>query len=156
MVDPVPAPDAPASPRLLSAIEQLFFGYRAFTDLPDRILERQGLGRVHHRILYFVGRNPHISVSGLLDILAVSKQAIHAPLRQLTHLNLIAMQSGAADRRIKQLSLTKAGQALEQELTGAQTRYLRAVFDRAGPQAEAGWRLVMDQMAPDRPDMPQK
>jgi len=146
MVDPVPAPDAPAPPRLLSAIEQLFFGYRAFTDLPDRILERQGLGRVHHRILYFVGRNPHISVSGLLDILSVSKQAIHGPLKQLTALNLIAMQPGAADRRVKQLSLTPQGQALERELTGAQTRHLQSVFDRAGPEAEAGWRAVMQQM----------
>ena len=150
MVDPDCASDIPTSPHLLLAIEQLFFAYRAFTDLPDRILERQGLGRVHHRILYFVGRNPHISVSGLLDILAVSKQAIHAPLRQLTALNLIALQPGALDRRIKQLRLTQAGQALEHELTGAQIRYLQAVFDRAGPEAEAGWRLVMDDMASGR------
>ena len=150
MVDPDCASDIPTSPHLLLAIEQLFFAYRAFTDLPDRILERQGLGRVHHRILYFVGRNPQICVSGLLDILAVSKQAIHAPLRQLRALNLIDLQPGALDRRIKQLSLTEAGQALEQELTGAQIRYLQAVFDRAGPDAEAGWRAVMRDMACDR------
>ena len=68
---------------LRHAIELLFFGYRAFTDRPDRILERRGLGRVHHRILYFVGRNPQVSVKGLLEILAVSKQALSAPLRRL-------------------------------------------------------------------------
>jgi len=140
MVDPKRDPD------LLAAIEQLFFAYRAFTDLPDRILEQQGLGRVHHRILYFVGRNPGISVSGLLDILQVSKQAIHAPVRQLMQLDLIAMQPDPADRRVKQLALTTDGGALESELTGAQTRYLQGVFERAGPRAEQGWREVMRQM----------
>ncbi len=48
---------------LREAIEALYFGYRAFTAGPDRILEQLGLGRVHHRILYFIGRNDAISVS---------------------------------------------------------------------------------------------
>jgi len=68
------------------AIEQFFFAYRGFTSNPDRILEQRGLGRVHHRVLYFVGRNKGITVSALLGILGVSKQALHAPLRQLVDL----------------------------------------------------------------------
>ena len=32
---------------LRDAIEGMFFSYRAFTERPDRILERRGLGRVH-------------------------------------------------------------------------------------------------------------
>ena len=66
---------------LRQCIEAFYFGYREFTAQPDRILEDRGLNRVHHRILYFIGRNPGIGVGALLDILQVSKQALHAPLR---------------------------------------------------------------------------
>ena len=46
--------------QLRDAIEHFYFAYRAFTAKPDRILEQRGLGRVHHRILYFVGRKDDI------------------------------------------------------------------------------------------------
>jgi DNA-binding MarR family transcriptional regulator len=132
---------------LRRAIELLFFGYRAFTDRPDRILERRGLGRVHHRILYFVGRNPEISVKGLLEILAVSKQALGAPLRQLTQMTLVAVAADAEDRRVKRLSLTPEGRRLEAELTGTQMRQLSEAFEEAGPADEAGWTRVMSGLA---------
>ena len=138
MIDPV---------SLRQAIEHLFFGYRAFTQQPDRILERRGLGRVHHRILYFVGRRPGLSVTELLATLAVSKQAINAPLRLLVETNLITAASGPADRRVKQLSLSPAGAALEAELTGVQMRHLRDAFDAAGADSTAGWLAVMDRLA---------
>jgi DNA-binding MarR family transcriptional regulator len=131
---------------LRRAIELLFFGYRAFTDRPDRILERRGLGRVHHRILYFVGRNPEVSVKGLLEILAVSKQALSAPLRQLTEMKLVAVVH-AEDRRIKRLSLTPGGRRLEAELTGTQMRHLSDAFDKADAADEAGWTRVMARLA---------
>ena len=50
----------------------------------------RGLGRVHHRILYFVARSPGIAVNALLGVLDVSKQALHAPLRELVDKGLIA------------------------------------------------------------------
>ena len=132
---------------LRRAIELLFFGYRAFTDRPDRILERRGLGRVHHRILYFVGRNPEVSVKGLLEILAVSKQALSAPLRQLTQMKLVAVLANGADRRVKKLTLTPEGRRLEAELTGTQMRQLSEAFDKAGAAGEAGWLRVMAGLA---------
>jgi|ERR1019366_3931370 DNA-binding MarR family transcriptional regulator len=132
---------------LRRAIELLFFGYRAFTDRPDRILERRGLGRVHHRILYFVGRNPEVSVKGLLEILAVSKQALSAPLRQLTEAKLVGVVGHADDRRVKRLSLTADGRRLEAELTGTQMRQLSQAFDEAGAADEAGWTRVMARIA---------
>jgi DNA-binding MarR family transcriptional regulator len=132
---------------LRRAIELLFFGYRAFTDRPDRILEGRGLGRVHHRILYFVGRNRQVSVKGLLEILAVSKQALSAPLRRLQALNLVAVMADAGDRRIKRLILTDEGRRLEAELTGAQMRHLLAAFDTADPADEAAWMRVMETLA---------
>jgi DNA-binding MarR family transcriptional regulator len=138
--DPAPTDE------LHDAIEQFYFAYRGFTDRPDRILEKRGLGRVHHRILYFIGRRPDVSVRGLLDLLAVSKQALNAPLRQLMEMGLVGAEAGVQDRRVKNLRLTPSGRKLEAELTEAQTRHLRAAFDRAGPEAERGWRTAMDEL----------
>jgi len=125
------------------AIEQFYFGYRAFTNPPDRILEQRGLGRVHHRILYFVGRNPHISVNVLLGLLDVSKQALNAPLRQLIEMKLVAMDTAEHDRRVRELALTSAGVKLEAQLTGTQMKQLKAAFEKTGEKAEAGWHQVM-------------
>ena len=128
---------------LHEAIAAMYFAYRAFTDRADRILERRGLGRAHHRILYFIGRNPDIAVSGLLDLLAVSKQALNAPLRQLLEMNLVAVAPGGTDRRVKPLRLTESGRRLEAELTATQMRQLQAAFEGAGANHELGWRTVM-------------
>jgi len=125
------------------AIEQFYFGYRAFTSPPDRILEKRGLGRVHHRILYFVGRNPGIAINALLAILNVSKQALNAPLRQLVEMNLIAITAAEHDRRVRQLKLTVSGEKLEAQLTGTQMKQLHAVFEEVGKNVEAGWLRVM-------------
>ena len=125
------------------AIEQLYFGYRAFTASPDRILGQRGLGRVHHRILYFVGHNPLISVNELLAQLKISKQALNAPLRQLVQMNLIALETAEHDRRVRQLSLTEAGKKLEAQLSGTQLELLHKVFEQAGEEAADGWRQVM-------------
>lgn len=142
--DPKATPSAAArATRLRVAVEQLYFGYRAFTASSDRILEQRGLGRVHHRILYFVGCNSQISVNNLLGVLKVSKQALNAPLRQLIEMQLVAMDTATHDRRVRQLKLTATGAKLEAKLTGAQIKLLQAVFEQAGADAEAGWHQVM-------------
>jgi DNA-binding MarR family transcriptional regulator len=133
--------------RLREAIELFFFAYRAFTAGPDRILAGRGLSRVHHRILYFVGRHPGIGVGALLAILGVSKQALNAPLRTLAQKNLVAVETAAHDRRYKELRLTASGAKLEALLSGTQMRHLSAVFRAAGKDAEAGWRAVMQRAA---------
>ncbi|MGA9028748.1 MAG: MarR family transcriptional regulator [Steroidobacteraceae bacterium] len=132
--------------QLREAIELFYFAYRAFTGGPDGILAVRRLGRVHHRILYFVGRNPRLAVQDLLGILAVSKQALNAPLRRLQAQGLIAAQADERDRRIKRLSLTPAGRRLEAQLTGTQMRRLAAVFAAQGERSEAAWRSVMRAM----------
>src|SRR5690606_39167123 len=116
---------------LREAIELLYFAYRSFTAGPDRILEEQGLGRVHHRILYFVGRNPHININELLRILDVSKQALNAPLRKLLELGLVEAETAAHDRRVKQLKLSRQGQKLEARLTSTQMELLGKVFGKS-------------------------
>ena len=146
--DTIPSAQREADLRL--AIEQLYFGYRAFTAPPDRVLDQRGLGRVHHRILYFVGRNPQISVNALLNVLNVSKQALNAPLRQLVEMHLIVMTAAEHDRRVRELTLTRDGQKLEAQLTGTQMKQLQAVFEQAGTGAEAGWHQVMQCLAGQR------
>ncbi len=132
---------------LNQALELFHFAFRSFTAKPDQLLEVRGLQRVHHRILYFVGRNPGIRVSGLLSILGVSKQALHAPLRQLQAMSLIQDSPDATDKRGKCLTLTAEGSKLEAALSGAQRKLLATVFEQAGVDSESAWRLVMGELA---------
>lgn len=129
--------------RLNRALEALHFGFRAITAHPDERLRALGYSRVHHRILYFVGRNPGCSINELLGIMRVSKQYLHRPLRQLIEDGYIEAVRDPQDRRVKRLRLTRKGQRLEERLTGEQRAQLAAVFAEAGPRAEAGWRRVM-------------
>lgn len=132
---------------LREAIELFYFAYRAFTAGPDSTLGNLGLGRVHHRILYFVGRNPHVAVNALLELLAVSKQALNAPLRQLIERNLVAVRLDERDRRFKRLALTPEGKKLEAQLTGTQMKHLAPVFAAAGHNNEAVWKSIMRAVA---------
>ncbi len=128
---------------LLESIEQFFFAYRSFTAGPDRVLQERRLGRVHHRVLYFVGRNPKLSVNALLSLLGVSKQALNGPLRSLVEQGLVVNEQHPQDLRIKQLSLSAAGKKLERQLTRIQMQQLESVFSRAGRKAMKDWQLIM-------------
>lgn len=128
---------------LHQAIEQFYFGYRKFTELPDKLLAQRGLGRVHHRILYFVGHNPDIAINALLGILKISKQALNAPLKQLVKMELITVTTAEYDQRVRQLSLSPAGKKLESQLTDTQIQLLRQVFQQLGKETETAWLQVM-------------
>ena len=130
----------------LKDIELFYFAYRSFTAEPDRILREWALNRVHHRILYFVARNPKLSINELLTILEVSKQALNAPLRKLVEKGLIEVSHSKVDRRLKLLCLSKAGRELESRLTNTQIKFLETVFERTGKRNAAGWRKVMEQL----------
>ncbi len=110
--------------RLRAAVETFYFAYREFTAGPDRILAQRGLSRVHHRILYFVGRQPELSVKTLLQVLAITKQALNAPLRQLNEMGLVLSAADSADGRVKRLRLSVEGVRLEARLTATQMALL--------------------------------
>ena len=131
------------------AWELMHFALRAVIAVPDRMLEKRGLSRMHHRILFFVARQPEMTVSRLLQVLGVSKQALNAPLRQLTTQRLVASAPALHDKRQKLLSLTEDGRALEQRLTEPQRRLFDTALIAAGPRADAAWRRVMRAMADD-------
>ena len=131
------------------AWELMHFALRAVIAVPDRMLEKRGLSRLHHRILFFVAREPEMTVSRLLQVLGVSKQALNAPLRQLTTQRMVASSAAEHDKRQKLLALTDEGRALEQRLTEPQRKLFDTALTAAGPRADAAWRRVMRAMADD-------
>jgi len=141
--------DSKREESLRHAIELIFFSYRSFTRGPDLILQKRGLNRMHHRILYFVGREPGLSVNNLLSVLEISKQALHSPLRQLVTMKLVSNNKSRHDGRVRELRLTSSGRKLEARLTGTQVLQLAEVFGQAGPDAEKAWRKTMQFLAND-------
>lgn len=133
--------------QLHTAIELFFFAFRAFTARPDEILAERGLARLHHRILYFVARRPGLRVGDLLATLGISKQALHAPLRQLVEAELVVIQVDEQDRRARCLSLTGQGAELEARLSCTQREIMAQVFAQEGAEAEQGWRRIMENLA---------
>lgn len=105
---------------LRRGVELLYFAYRDFTRDPDEILAESRFGRAHHRVLYFVGRNPGTTVSGLLSLLRITKQSLSRVLGQLVEDGYITQESGLEDRRQRLLYLTDKGQAFEKELFATQ------------------------------------
>lgn len=140
-----PAPER--EQELNHALQALFYAFRAIIARPDAVLAEQGLSRVHHRILFFVGRTPGLSVNELLGILNVTKQSLNGPLRRLTELGYIEAGKDVRDRRVKRLYLTGRGQALEEILSGDQRQRFQKVFTELGARDEAAWRRVMDRLA---------
>jgi len=124
-------------------IELLFYGYRAFTAQADALLAERQWNRVHHRVLYFIARNPGIAVNQLLSKLGVSKQALHGPMKALQTAGLIETRSDQHDKRIKSLYLTTLGSELENELTSPQRELLQALETELGTEVTAAWRQMM-------------
>ena len=132
-------------------MEAFFLGYQAFTAKADEMLARRGLGRVHHRILFFIARYPGLSVKQLLSALGVSKQALNIPLRQLLEMQLVQSVTAADDKRKRLLGFTAEGAKLELALRREQAKLLRRVFDETGEAAVHGWLAVNQALANTRP-----
>ena len=132
--------------QLRLGIEAMFFAYRGFTADPDRILDQYGYGRAHHRAIHFINRWPGTTVNNLLSILGVTKQSLNRVLRTLVEDGMVESAVGTRDRRERHLTLTETGRALEAELNEVQTARMRDAFRRAGPEAVAGFRTVLEEM----------
>jgi DNA-binding MarR family transcriptional regulator len=135
---------------LRQAMELLFFAYRDFTAEPDQILAAYRFGRAHHRVLYFVGRNPEITVSELLDILGVTKQSLSRVLGQLIRDGFIVRRRSEQDQRKRLLELTDKGKALENALVEKQRQRIAQAYQRAGAEAVEGFRQVLLNIMDDR------
>ena len=140
---------SPADPLFLReenlrrGIEMMFFAYRDFTGKPDEILAEIGLGRAHHRALYFIGRNPGINVTELLSILRITKQSLSRVLSELVRQDFVEQKTRIHDRRLRLLHLTDKGRDLERRLTAVQKQRFAEAFSAAGADAVEGFRKVL-------------
>ncbi len=128
---------------LRQGIELLFFGYRDFTAKADQMLAQYGFGRAHHRVIYFVGRNPGMTVSDLLAILRITKQSLSRVLGQLVRQDFITQRPGVVDRRQRLLNLTEKGADLERQLTEEQRHLVARAYRAAGAESVEGFRKVL-------------
>lgn len=129
------------------ALELLHFGFQRIVREPDAILAKQGLSRVHHRILYFVRTRGPLTPTALGEVLGVSKQALHGPLGELTAKELVIARVSPKDARRRLLQLTSRGRELERSLSGIQRGLFEHAFDTVGRRSERGFRDVMRALA---------
>ena len=129
-------------------VELLFFGYTRLTRSIDEGLTAQGLGRAHHRALYFIARQPNLTISELLKILAITKQSLGRVLTDLSERGLVETRAGVVDRRQKLLRLTEQGKAFEAELFDALRTSLAAAYAAAGQESVTGFWRVLEGLIP--------
>ena len=130
-------------------IELLYFGYSNFTATPDLILNRQGLGRAHHRALYFIARRPEMPVGDLLKLLRITKQSLGRVLGDLTERGYLESLPGKQDRRQRLLRLTATGIELEGELFDAIRAKMAEAYAEAGQGSVTGFWRVLEGLIPE-------
>ncbi|WP_423602221.1 MarR family winged helix-turn-helix transcriptional regulator [Sphingomonas sp. MS122] len=130
-------------------VELLYFGYSHLTRSIDEGLAAQGLGRAHHRALYFVARQPDLTVGELIALLAITKQSLGRVLGDLTERGLIETRPGREDRRQRLLRLTPEGTKLEAELFDALRDKMSAAYSSAGQGAVGGFWAVLEGLVPE-------
>jgi DNA-binding MarR family transcriptional regulator len=112
-----------------------FFAYRDFTGDADALLVRQGFGRAHHRVLYFVNLRPGMPVADLLDILKITKQSLARVLRQLIDNGYVEQKTGHADRRQRLLYATDKGRQFFATLSATQASRITAAIAALPPDS---------------------
>lgn len=129
-------------------IEMLYFGYSALTRSIDEGLAAQGLGRAHHRALYFISRQPDLTVKELLRLLAITKQSLGRVLNDLNERGLIETRTGEQDRRQKLLRLSPEGAAMEAALFHALREKMASAYAQAGQGSVTGFWRVLEGLIP--------
>ncbi|PVE53345.1 MarR family transcriptional regulator [Arthrobacter sp. TPD3018] len=136
-------------PELRRGMELLYFGHSHLTRSVDQGLAAQGLGRAHHRALYFIARKPDLTVSELLAMLAITKQSLGRVLNELSDRKLVTARPGERDRRQRLLRLTTEGAELESDLFEAVRVKMAQAYQSAGQEAVSGYWAVLEGMIPE-------
>lgn len=136
-------------PELRRGMELLYFGHSHLVRSIDAGLAEQGLGRAHHRALYFIARKPDMTVSELLSLLAITKQSLGRVLNELGERGFIEIRPGERDRRQRLLRLTDIGTKMESDLFEAAREKMSAAYNRAGHGAVAGYWAVLEGLIPE-------
>jgi DNA-binding MarR family transcriptional regulator len=150
MVDafPPPSPLFLREAEVRRGIELLYFGYSSLIKRADERLAGTPYGRAHHRALYFIARQPGLTVSALLRLLDITKQSLGRVLTDLQDGGLVEQKVGARDRRQRLLYLTEAGRAFEAELFDLLRQRMAAAYAEAGQQAVGGFWTVLNGLLP--------
>jgi len=143
----VPAPDEFLCEQAVrGGMDLLFFANTRHLRHADDTLAYLGLGRAHHRIMYFVARQPGINVTALLAILGITKQSFGRVAKQLIAKGLMEQHTGERDRRQRLLMLTPEGAKLEKAIfDGLHDNVVRA-YQGAGGEAVAGLWIVLQHL----------
>nr|WP_145550119.1 MarR family winged helix-turn-helix transcriptional regulator [Variovorax boronicumulans] len=139
-----PPQDWRGMPAALSrTLEMVFFAHMELADASDRILEEHGLGRPHHRVLYFAQLSPGITVGELTTLLRITNQALSRTMQQIVQQGLLEQRYCAEDRRVRRHYVTERGTALLEESKARQFAVIRKAH-LACPQGdiEAFWRTL--------------
>ena len=114
--------------------------------------DSMGLSVAEWRVLAVVARFPGSSASELVRRTAMDKVAIHRAVRSLTQRELLHRREHSDDRRQRQLTLTRRGQSLHDQvapraldyqrrllagLEAAEVRRLQALLDKLENAAES-------------------
>lgn len=130
-------------------LELLYFGHSHLTRSADAALAAHGFGRAHHRALYFIARQPNLTVSDLLALLAITKQSLGRVLGDLADRGMTEVRPGDRDRRQRLLRLTPEGAKLEAELFETFRAKLAAAYASAGQGAVGGYWAVLEGLIPE-------
>lgn len=146
----------PASPMFLReeevrrGLELMHFAAASIAGASERTLVDAGLGRAHARCLYFIARDPGLSVKRLLAYLGITKQSLGRVLTDLSERGLTETRTGRDDRRQRLLTLTDEGSAIEAALFEAMRARLAAAYGNAGQEAVTGfWQVLEGLLAPE-------
>ena len=130
-------------------IEYLFFAHGALWRTIDTRLAEKELGRAHYRALYFIARQPGLTITDLLMLLGITKQSLGRVIKELEARVMIATRPGNRDRRQKELRLTDAGRAIEAAVFSQLRDAMSRAYTHAGQQAVTGfWQVSEALMSP--------
>jgi DNA-binding MarR family transcriptional regulator len=125
------------------ALELMFFGWKGSIRQADIYLASVGLSRVHHRILYAIARRDDLTVGELHEILSISKQALHRPMKQLLDQGFVQSERSQASHRHKILRLTAKGKRAEKAASDCERRIMGRAFAQVGKAGRENWSDVM-------------
>jgi len=128
---------------LKQGVDLLLFAARDISAQGMHILAEAGLGRAHARTLYFISRNPGLSVAELLSLLRVTKQSLNRVLGDLLNGGFVERKSGTEDKRTRRLHLTPKGAELSDAVWNLRRPLLAGAFKAAGQEAVEGFRKVL-------------
>lgn len=131
-------------------IEYLFFAHGSLWRAVDARLAEQGLGRAHYRALYFIARQPGLTISDLLSLLGITKQSLGRVIKDLEARAMLATRPGNRDRRQKELRLTEEGRAIETAVFALMRDAMSRAYTQAGQAAVTGFWQVSEALLPPR------